>query len=176
MCIRTILFVFAALIACGLVHAPAAPLPKYPRLSQYQLEEKVYGHWAWIRCSYPNGNIGCTFGPHTVDTWDNDLLTGGHQGGIKLNAYMEPMWFDFHLHDPNTKKPIVIPGICRFEGDKLVVISAASKYCGQLVKKDGNYEGRPTVFIETKENGYRREVFKRCADCQIQFPDGFFKE
>jgi uncharacterized protein (TIGR03067 family) len=162
----------------------AAPVPKPAPLSKDEAEKKFYGYWAEAKLlqagkgAAGGGYRGWKFASDRIDEWClfGDLDPSGSTGWwITLDPTKNPMHFDWHRQNEN-KGELVTPGIFKFDGDKLILITPGFKGCFQPVRKDGNYKGRPTEFSSTIENDYVMRVLKPCKDLQTEFPKGFFED
>lgn len=92
-------------------------------------------------------------------------LSATRGGTIHIDASTIPTRLDFVTDERGSgteKYRNVMPNIFKFDGDKLVIAYGKTWVKQRILKDKEDYEGRPTEFKSTKENGLTIEIMKPC--------------
>ncbi|MBA4064759.1 MAG: hypothetical protein C0501_13805 [Isosphaera sp.] len=167
-----------ALVVLGAVQVPlwpAAPVPKgSTQVNVEEVKKRVYGSWKEVRRESAAGVIedpqklfGYSLAADGFEVWcrrgELSGLGKGPSVGVRLDPAADPMRIDFLTtrEEGDEKKVLVTPGIFRFDGQKLVVVTSTRGY--EAPRDDGNYPSRPTSFTRTEKNGYEKMVLESCT-------------
>ena len=157
------------ILAVG-VATSAEPPPKV-KLTPDALKKKFFRCWlemervdAGVTIKEPIKLYGLLFATDGYWVWNRrgELAAGGGLPGVRFDPTTEPMRVDI-LGDTRevapSKREMIQVGICRFDGDKLVLVVAPWQMLAPP-EKGKDYPERPTEFKSTKENKWQMSKLK----------------
>lgn len=163
---------FAPLLSSLLcVVSASEPMPK-----PQAIEEQFYRSWLVIE-SLESGKS--TKDPEKLNgnkydktgrwSWGRrgELTAGSGDLAPRINVKTEPMRLDFPSILPGKpgreEQTIILPCIFKFDGGNLVVVYGKKWIKERELKDKEDYEGRPTEFKSTKENGLSIDIMSPCS-------------
>jgi hypothetical protein len=163
--------VFGVTSALAQPDPPAEPAAPREKPKPEDVRERFYRCWlelerveAGKRITDPEHLCGEEYTEDGYWGWGRrgELAAGPGERGVRIDPTTDPMRVEFlgGTHSaPLPKEPHANPGIFKFEGDKLIVVTGGwtkERPRGQ------DYPNRPKEFVSTKENGYTLSVYKPC--------------
>jgi hypothetical protein len=109
----------------------------------------------------PGKMCGWSLDPDEVEVWDwMGELSPVRFAGLQIDTRQQPMRLDLITKTDEKKELRVRPGIFRFEGERLIWVTAGETHA---FRASADYPNRPTSFIPTKTNRYQRLTLVPCG-------------
>lgn len=154
----------ATTVGCLTTWAGEAPAEKP---TAKRVRERFYRCWlelerveAGKRTTDPHRLNGVQYTETRYWSWGRrgELAKGPGEPGVTIDPTTDPMRVEFH----GTGGP-VLPGIFKFDGDKLVLVTGGWTKAREWAAGE-DYPQRPREFKATNENGWTMSVYKPCAE------------
>lgn len=132
---------------------------------------RFYGSWLTVEkvvaggppVTDPDRLSGTTFAPEGYWVWPRrgGEMPGGPVGRVRVDAAADPMRVDLVVEPQGDRPRHVLPGVFRFDGDRLVVAWGGWEDERPLEPGE-DYARRPTGFRSTRQNGVTVEILRPC--------------
>jgi uncharacterized protein (TIGR03067 family) len=136
------------------------------------IRRSPFGCWREVSCTEagrtedrPNQLTGWRLAPREVEVWDysGDLSPTTLDYEVRFDPTKVPMRLDLVSEWKGERQKRVLPGIVRFDGERLVWVTPAQPEGWRPLNPSGDCPNRPTGFASTRQNGHVRRVLERCA-------------